>query len=51
MFQVKKVFIKIFFEYLNYINIFIFNFTMELVRYNNKNNNFIMLIKGKPSFY
>lgn len=45
--QAKKALIKKLSEYLNYINIFLVNFIMELLKYNNINDYIIKLIKSK----
>lgn len=45
--QADKTFIKFFFKYLDYIDIFLFDLAIELPEQNNKNNHIIKLKKGK----
>lgn len=49
--QVNKAFTKIFFEYLDYANVFLVNLAIKLPKDNNINDYFMELIKGKQLLY
>lgn len=51
IFLIKKILVKTFLKYLNYANVFLFDFTIKLFKHNNINSHIIKLVKGKQLFY
>lgn len=49
--KANKVLILNFLKYLDYINNFLANFIIELLKHNNKNNHTIELLESKQTFY